>query len=145
MAAPDSFAPQNKDQQFAISAASGTAQDGSAQARAVTFTEVGSKRLLDVTSNEVEATGFNGGTVSVGTAPVQLTFTGQTQSIMITADFANGTIIYIGASDVAQDGANAMTFIHASQDVTIELNDDSAALYVVGGTTGQKVYKVALT
>ena len=97
------------------------------------------------TTDETEVTGFNGGTVSVGTAAVELTFTGTPQSIMITADFANGTVIYLGASNVTQAGANAITFLQPDQSVTLDLNDTSAALYAVGGTTGQKAYKVALT
>ena len=96
-------------------------------------------------TNETETTGFNGGTVAVGTAAVELTFTGVTQSIMITADFANGTIIYLGGSDVTQAGVNALTFLQPDQSATFDLNDTSAPLYAIGGTTGQKVYKIALT
>ena len=100
----------------------------------------GGTTIVDI----AEVTAFNGGTVAIGTAPVELTFTGKTQSIMVTSDFANGTIVYIGGSTVAQTGANALTYLQPDQSVTLDLNDGTAALYAVGGTTGQKVYKVAL-
>ena len=96
-------------------------------------------------TNEGETTAYNGGTVSVGTAAVELTFTGVTQGIMITADHNNGTMVYIGSSDVTQLGANAMTRLDPGESLSVDLNDASAALYAVAGTTGQKVYKVALT
>ena len=98
-----------------------------------------------VVTNEVETTGFNGGTVSVGTAAVELTFTGVTQSIMVTADHNNGTMIYVGPSSVAQDGSNAVTRLDPGETLSVDLNDAAAPLYAVAGTTSQKVYKVALT
>ena len=93
----------------------------------------------------VETTGFNGGTVAIGTAAVEMTFTGITQSIMITADIGNSDVVYIGGAAVANDGANAVTYLNADQSVTFDLNDGAAPLYAVGGTTGLKVYKIGLT
>ncbi len=131
-------AEQDRNDFPALLGHSGTA--GTAETRRIVVTSTGA-----ITTDQVEVTDFNGGTVSVGTAAVELTFTGVTQSIMITSDFGNGTIVYLGGSAVTQAGANAITFLQPDQSVTIGLNDDSAALYAVGGTTGQKVYKVALT
>lgn len=91
------------------------------------------------------ATGFEGGTVSIGTAAVELTFTGVTKSIMVVADHNNGTMIYLGGSGVTQAGSNAITRLGPGEAFSADLNDASAALYAVGGTTGQKLYKAALT
>lgn len=98
-----------------------------------------------IVTNEGETTGFNGGTVSVGTAAVELTFTGVTQAIMITADHNNGTMIYIGPSTVTQAGADAIVRLDPGESLSVDLNDASSPLYAVAGTTAQKVYKVALT
>lgn len=89
-------------------------------------------------------TGFEGGTVSVGTAAVELTFTGITRTISVTADSNNGTMLYVGPSSVTQAGANAIVRLDAGYGWSIDLNDASAPLYVVAGTTGQKAYKAAL-
>jgi len=98
-----------------------------------------------ISTNEVEVTGFNGGTVSVGTTPVELTFTGVTQSVMITADHANGTMVYIGGSVITQSGSAAIVSLYPGESMSMDLNDATAPLYACSGTTGQKIYKVALT
>ena len=97
-----------------------------------------------VVTNETEVTDFNGGTVAVGTAPVELTFTGTTQSIMVTADHANGTMVYLGGSVVAQSGSAAIVSLYPGESCTMDLNDGTASLWAVGGTSSQKIYKVAL-
>lgn len=96
-------------------------------------------------TDAVEVTGFNGGTVAIGTAAVELTFTGVTQSIMITADIGNSDVVYIGGSTVANDGANAITYLNADQNVTVDLNDADTPLYACGAAVGLKIYKVSLT
>jgi len=98
-----------------------------------------------LTTDSVEVTGFNGGTVAIGTAATELTFTGVTQSIMITADKDNSDVVYLGGSAVANDGANAITYLNADQNVTVDMNDSDAPLYACGAATGLKVYKVSLT
>ena len=54
-------------------------------------------------------------------------------------------MVYIGPSNVAQTGSNAITRLNAGEGINIDLNDTSAAVYAVGGTTGQKIYKLAIT
>lgn len=93
----------------------------------------------------IPATGFSGGTVGVGTAAVEMTFTGVTKAIQIQADSNNGTMIYVGGSTVSQAGSDAIVRLDPGDAVSINLNDATAAVYAVGGTTAQKVYKVALT
>ena len=46
-----------------------------------------------------------GGKVAVGVAAVEATFTGTTESIIITADIENTGTLYVGKSDVASAGS----------------------------------------
>ena len=64
---------------------------------------------------------------------------------MVTADSDNGTMIYVGGSDVAQSGSAAITRLDPGESVSMDFNDTSTALYAVAGTTDQKIYKVGLT
>lgn len=106
-----------------------------------TLTNVGIVNSGTVTTR---GTGFEGGTVAVGTAAVELTFTGVTRGIMVTADHLNGTMVYIGPSTVSQAGSSAITSLFPGESLSLELNDASAPIYAVGGTTGQKIYKAAI-
>jgi len=99
----------------------------------------------DLNTSEETGTGFNGGTVAVGTAPVEIIFTGVTQSIMITADHANSTAVYVGGSTVNSVGSAAITSLWPGESVSMDLNDVSAPVYACGAAVGQKVYRVALT
>jgi len=137
-------AAQDNNQVYALTAHTGTA--GTAEtirvvADASGHLIAGGTTIVDI----AEVTAFNGGTVAVGTAAVALTFTGITQAIMITADHANGTMVYVGGSTVAQSGSSALTSLWPGESVSMDLNDGTSALYAVGGTTNQVVYKVALT
>lgn len=96
------------------------------------------------TVSTTSPTGFEGGTVSVGTAAVELTFTGVTKGVFIQADSANGTMVYVGPASVTQAGSNAVARLDAGESLSLDLNDASAPLYAVGGTTAQKVYKLAV-
>ena len=144
------YAAIDPNKRSALLGHSGTSN--AAETRRITSTALGSKIGIDayvsggtISTNVVDITGFNGGTVAVGTVPVELTFTGITQGIMVTADHNNGTAVYIGGAAVAQDGDAAITSLWPGESVSVDLNDASTALYVIGGTVGQKVYKVALT
>jgi len=90
-------------------------------------------------------TGINGGPVTVGTTPVELTFTGTTRIISIKSDSLNSGRIWFGTSNIDNAGANAFGELTADSAVEIELDDGSAAIYVASDTTAQKVYKAALT
>ena len=134
----DQNARQDQNQFPALIAHSGTA--GTAETVRVVATAAGA-----ITFDQVETTGFNGGTVAVGTAPIELTFTGVTQGVMITADHANGTMVYIGGSAVSQTGSAAITSLWPGESLSMDLNDASSPIYAVGGTAGQKIYKAGLT
>lgn len=93
----------------------------------------------------VETTDFNGGTVSIGTTAVEMTFTGVTQSIMITADYDNAGTIYVGGSLVSSVGSAALTQLVAGEAVTLDFNDGTAPLYSIASAAAQKAFKAALT
>ena len=53
--------------------------------------------------------------------------------------------MYIGGSAITLVGANAVARLGAGESLSVDLNDGTASLYAVAGTTGQKLYKMALT
>lgn len=85
-----------------------------------------------------------GGKISVGTTAVEVTFTGTTTSIIISADTSNTGTLYIGKSNVNNTGGNAMTFLEAGESLTIDYNDSSNAVYVVASASSQNFFKGAL-
>ena len=85
-----------------------------------------------------------GGKISVGIAAVEVTFTGVTNSILITSDSANAGTLYIGKSDVTSTGANAIIPLLAGQSITIDYDDSDNALFVVASTTSQNFWKGAI-
>jgi len=84
------------------------------------------------------------GKIAVGTTAVEVDFTGQTRTIIITADKNNTGILFIGESTVDNTGANAMTFIERGDSVELDYEDSSNAVYVVSDTASQGFYKGAL-
>jgi len=99
----------------------------------------------DIITKLTTPTGIEGSPVTVGTTAVELTFTGTTRVISIKADSGNTGKIWFGPASVDNSGNNAYGELTADSAVEIELNDVSAALYVVSDTASQKVYKAALT
>lgn len=91
-------------------------------------------------SNNLEG----GGKVSVGITAVEVTFTGTTSSIIITADIDNTGTLYVGKSDVTNLGANAMTFLEAGESLTLNYTDATNAIYVVASAASQNFWKGAL-
>lgn len=118
-------------------------QLGSKGAQTVELVDGSGNQITDF--GQVEATSYNGGPVTVGTTPVELTFTGTTQVISIIADHDNTGKIWIGGATIDNTGANATGRLAPGQAVEIAMNDSSAPLYVVSDTASQTVYKMALT
>ena len=85
-----------------------------------------------------------GGKVSVGTTATEVTFTGTTKSIIITADIDNSGTLYVGKSNVTSAGANALTFLLPGDSLTIDYDDTDNAVYVVGSEASQNFWKGAL-
>jgi len=84
-----------------------------------------------------------GGKVSVSTTAIEATFTGTISSILISADVNNSGTLYVGKSNVASDGSNAITFLSAGDTVSFDYDDATNAIYVVASTTGQYFWKGA--
>jgi len=85
-----------------------------------------------------------GGKIAVGTTPVEATFAGTSEAITITADFDNTALIYVGKSNVATDGSNAIRPLTAGQSIELDYDDTSNALYVVAASASQNFWKGAL-
>jgi len=85
-----------------------------------------------------ETTDLEGnGIVAVGTTAVEVAFTGTTQTIIISASTSNTGVLYVGKSDVASDGSNALVFLEAGENVELDFNDSTNAVYVVADTADQ--------
>lgn len=84
-----------------------------------------------------------GGKISVGTTAVEVTFTTETRSIVITADAANTGVLYVGKSNVTSAGANAMLPLEAGDVLTMDYDDSSVPLYVVASVAAQNFWKGA--
>ena len=98
-----------------------------------------------IVNNEPVATDMEGGgKISVGTSAVEVTFTGATKSIIITADDSNTGTLYIGKSNVTNAGANAITFLPAGSSITIDYDDSSNAVYIIASEASQNFWKGSL-
>jgi len=84
------------------------------------------------------------GKTAVGTTAVEITFTGTTTSIIISADKDNSGTLYVGKSDVTSLGANAITFLEPGESVEMDYDDTSNAIYVVGSEASQNYWAGAL-
>ena len=87
---------------------------------------------------------YGGGTNAVGTAEVQVVITGVPESIIIKADSTNTGRIYIGKTGVTAAGANALTYLEAGEDITLDYDDTDNALYVIASAAAQVVWWGAL-
>jgi len=85
-----------------------------------------------------------GGKVAVGVTAVEMTFTGATKSIILSADLANTGTLYVGKSTVTSAGVNAIAYLEAGESLTIEFDDNTNAVYVVASIAAQNVWKGAL-
>lgn len=79
------------------------------------------------------------GIQTVGTTAVELVFTGTpTRSISVSAMEGNDGYIFVGKSNVNSAGANAFDYIPAGQNFTIDYDDATNPLYIVGSAAGQE-------
>jgi hypothetical protein len=85
-----------------------------------------------------------GGIVSVGTTAVAMTFTGTTNTIIISANSDNTGTIYIGKSNVTSAGANSIAFLLPGESIELSYNDSTNALYAVATVASQNVIKGCL-
>lgn len=97
-----------------------------------------------IKTNLDAATDFEGGPVTVGSTAVEITFTGTPKAILITADHDNAGDIYLGKSNVASDGSNAMVRLAAGESTGWDYNDTANAVWMVATQASQTVLKLAL-
>ena len=96
--------------------------------------------VLNYLAKDIEG----GGKVSVGTTAVEVTFTGETVAIILTSASDNAGILYVGKSNVASNGANAMVYLGAGDAVTLDYDDVDNAVYVVASEAAQNFWKGAM-
>lgn len=85
-----------------------------------------------------------GGKIAVGTTAVEVSFTIETRSIVITADADNTGKLYVGKSNVTSAGANAIVYLSAGDSVSLDFNDVDTPLYVVASVAAQNFWKGAI-
>lgn len=85
-----------------------------------------------------------GGKISVGITAVEVTFTGITTSVIISAGPENTGLLYVGKSDVDSSGNNSLTFLEAGEDIVIRYNDSENPVYIVASIADQNFFKGAL-
>ena len=90
------------------------------------------------------STDAEGGSVTVGTSEVEITFTGTTDFIMIQSDIDNTGYIYIGKTGVLTGGTNVLAKLEPGASIELSYDDSTNALYAISGTAGQTIYKAGL-
>lgn len=101
----------------------------------------GNVAVKEAVSDDMEG----GGKIAVGsTSAVEVTFSGTPTSIIIRADKDNTGLVFVGESNVANDGSNAFTFLDAGDAVTIDYDDTTNAVYVISDTADQNFWKGAI-
>ena len=96
-------------------------------------------------SDQQVATDLEGkGKTSVGTTAAEVAFTGTTESLLISADTDNTGTLYVGKSDVASDGSNAIAFLEAGESLKMDYNDTTNTVYVVASAASQNFWAGAL-
>lgn len=100
--------------------------------------------INDISDQQVATDLDGGGKVSVGTTAVEATFTDSTESIIITADIDNTGTLYVGKSDVATDGSNAIGYLIANESFVLDYDDVDNGIYVVASAASQNFWKGAL-
>ena len=84
------------------------------------------------------------GDISVGTSEVEIVITGTTRSIRIRADTTNTGVIYIGKTGVLADGTNDFVRLESGDEVIIDYDDTTNALFAISDTATQLINVGAL-
>jgi hypothetical protein len=114
--------------------------NGNTQLKVTPFTDSGTEGVLSV-----PFTDFAGeGDLTVGVTQVEVTFTGVTKEIRIRADIANTGIIFIGKIGVLSNKTNDFVRLHAGDEVILDYNDATNALYAISDTAAQTINRGAL-
>lgn len=84
------------------------------------------------------------GDVTIGTSEVEIAITGTPKSIRIQADVDNTGTIYIGKTGVLSDGTNDFIRLSAEDEVAIDYDDTTNALYAISDVAAQTINVGAL-
>jgi hypothetical protein len=115
--------------------------------------EVPLRQIIDGNGNTVAFTGSaitiatnieSLGNLTIGTSQVAVAFTGTTQSIIMRSLSTNTGIIYIGTTGVQNDGTLHFAMLYPGENLTIEYNDATNAIYAISDTAAQKLSAGAL-
>lgn len=117
-------------------------KDGETDTRAKVKSDGTDNGLVTIKNSSIDMEG--GGKISVGISAVEVTFTGTTKSIIITADSDNSGILYVGKSNVTNTGSNALLPLLPGESVTIDYEDSTNGVYVVGSAVSQNFWKGSL-
>jgi len=105
---------------------------------------VTNRLLVDSRTTTYAASDFEGGPVTVGVVPVELSLSSGVGSILISSDSDNTGIVYIGGSNVSSDGDNAMVRLDGGDSIGLDYDPTANSLYAVGNATGLLIYILAL-
>lgn len=79
------------------------------------------------------------GDITVGVAQVEIAITGTPHSIRIQADTTNTGVIYIGKTGVLADGSNDFVRLSSGDEIVIDYNDTTNALYAIASVAAQTI------
>ena len=99
-----------------------------------------------LTINPAESVNLEGkGDITIGTTEVAIAITGTpTQSIRLRADTSNTGIIFIGKTGVLSNKTNDFVRLESGDEIIIDYNDATNALYAISDTASQAINVGAL-
>ncbi len=101
--------------------------------------EISTGRIRNV-PNDMNGKGWT----VIGISPVEIVFQKKSSSINIEADPDNVGILYVGKSDINNDGDNAFAYLIAGQSLQIDYDDMSNTTHVVASIADQRFIAGAL-
>jgi len=84
------------------------------------------------------------GNIVIGVTEVEIAITGTTSSIRVRADTTNTGNIFIGKTGVLADGTNDFVRLESGDEVIIDYNDTTNALFAISDAAAQKINVGAL-
>jgi len=93
--------------------------------------------IIEAVSNRVDLEGL--GNLSVGITQTEIVITGEPHSIRIRAATTNTGIIFIGEDGILSDGSNDFVRLESGDEIVINYNDTTNALYAISDTADQKI------
>lgn len=79
------------------------------------------------------------GNLTVGLTQVEIAITGTPHSIRMRADTINTGIIYIGKTGVLSDGTNDFVRLESGDEIVMDYDDTTNALFAISDVAAQKL------